>query len=346
MPTKNQPKIKAIQYGCGKMGIFFLRYLYEQGVEIVGAIDNNPALIGHDIAEIIGLKKKTGIKIESDAEKVFKTKKADVCIVAIASLMTDMEKHFSIPLRYGVNVISTCEESFYPFTTSAKITQRLDKLAKKNHCTIAGSGYQDVFWGYLISVLAGATHKITKIEGISSYNVEDYGIALAKVHGAGLSLKEFDTQIAKNNSLPSYMWNSNEWLAAHFGWTIKSIKQKLVPTTNKKALKSKTLGMSIPAGYATGMSAVVTLITKEGPIIETQCVGKVYDKTDVDLNDWIISGEPTTSVNIKRPATVELTCATIVNRLPDLIAAPAGYFTTDKMPAPEYRTKSLEKYLK
>ena len=50
---------------------------------------------------------------------------------------------------------------------------------------------QDVFWGNLISVLAGATHKITKIKGKSSYNVEDYGIALAKAHGAGLSKKEF-----------------------------------------------------------------------------------------------------------------------------------------------------------
>jgi 4-hydroxy-tetrahydrodipicolinate reductase len=197
----------------------------------------------------------------------------------------------------------------------------------------------------LISVIAGATHQIIKIQGVSSYNVEDYGIALAKVHGAGLSLKEFDKQIAKNSSLPSYMWNSNEWLAERFGWTVKSIKQKLIPTTCKTALKSKTLGLTIPAGYATGMSAVVTLTTKEGPIIEAQCIGKVYDKKEFDINDWTITGEPTTTVKIDRPATVELTCATIVNRLPDLISAPSGYVPTDRMPAPTYKSQSLEKYL-
>jgi 4-hydroxy-tetrahydrodipicolinate reductase len=343
---KKKKKIRVIQYGCGKMGAVFLRYLTEKGAEIVGAIDTNPSLVGRDIADIIGLKKKTGIIIENNAEKIFKQKKADVCIVAIASLMADMEKHLSLPLNYGVNVISTCEEAFYPWNTSKKITKRLDKLAKNNNCTITASGYQDVFWGNLISIIAGATHKIKLIEGVSSYNVEDYGIALAEVHGAGLSLKDFDKKIAKNSKLPSYMWNSNEWLASQLGWTVKSIKQSLVPTKNNRALKSKTLGLTIPSGHATGMSAIVTLETKEGPTIKTECIGKVYAKGEIDKNDWKISGEPDTRVVINQPATVELTCATIVNRLPQLINAPAGYITSEKLPPAAYLTKNLEHYLK
>lgn len=338
-------KLRVIQYGCGKMGQVFLRYLYEKGAEIVGAIDGNPAMEGKDAGEVAGLGFKLNVPIHTDADAVFESCDADICIIAIASLMEDMYPHLERAARYGVNAITTCEEAFYPWTTSPALTNRLDRLAKEAGCTLCGSGYQDVFWGNLITSLAGATHRIDRIEGISSYNVEDYGIALAKVHGAGLSPEDFDREIARNDSLPSYMWNANEWLCSQFGWTVKNMKQELVPTTHKEDLVSSTLGKTIPAGHATGMSAVVTTETVQGPVIVTECVGKVYAPGEVDCNDWTIKGEPDTSLRIAGPSTVELTCATIVNRLPLVMEAPDGFFTTEKMPPAEYRTYPLHLYV-
>ena len=217
---------------------------------------------------------------------------------------------------------------------------------KGNHCTLTASGYQDVFWGNLITTLAGSSHKIVRIEGQSSYNVEEYGLALAEVHGAGLNLAEFDEKIAKNDSLPSYMWNSNEWLCSQFGWTIKSMEQKLVPTTFNKDIHSETLQKIIPAGDATGMSAIVTTVTNQGPVIVSECIGKVYSEGEVDRNDWKIIGEPDTVIKIACPATVELTCATVVNRIPQVIKAPAGFYTTEKILRAEYITYPLHFYVK
>ncbi len=329
-------KIRVIQYGCGKMGRVFLRYLQEKGAEIVGAIDMNPALEGKDAGEVAGLGMKLNVPITSNAEAVFSSCDADACIIAVKSLMTDVEPAFEIAARYGVNAISTCEESFYPWTTSCAITNRLDRLAKEHNCTLSGSGYQDVFWGNLVTAIAGATHRIDRIEGSSSYNVEEYGIALAEVHGAGLSPEDFEEKIAKNANLPSYMWNTNEWLCSQLGLSIASMKQELVPLFHDKDLKSETLGRVIKAGQATGMSAVVTTETYQGITLVTQCIGKVYAPGEVDTNEWSVKGEPDTTITVTQPATVELTCATIVNRLPILIESPAGFYTTEKMPQARY----------
>ena len=354
-------KIKVIQYGVGKMAHYTVRYLLEKGCELVCAVDINPNITGKDVGEVLNLGH-LGINVTGidDVDSLFSSVNADACIITTMSLMSDLESAMLTCAKHGVNAISTCEEAFYPMNSSPKITDKIDDLAWENNCTICGAGYQDVFWGNLIATLAGATHKITKIVGRSSYNVEDYGIALAKVHGAGLDLDTFQKEIAASDNitpeerqklidegkfLPSYMWNVNGWLCSKLGLTVTSQVQKCVPQTHNKDLTSSTLNMTIPAGYATGMSAVVTTETAEGITIESECIGKVYSEEEYDVNDWTIYGEPDTEVVIRRPATVELTCATIVNRLPDIINAPAGYVTTDNMPTNTYRVEPLNYYV-
>ena len=355
-------KVKVVQYGTGKMAVYTMRYVYEKGGEIVGAIDINPDVIGKDIGDIMGTDKKN-IKVTDakDAESLLKEVKPDIVIVTTMSLLKDIEEAFMLCAKLGINAISTCEEAFYPFNSNPVLADKIDKLAKENGCTITGSGYQDVYWGELISAIAGSTHKITRIKGSSSYNVEDYGIALARAHGAGLTLDEFDKQIAsvdrvsdeerqsiiqKGEYSPSYMWTVNGWLCSKLGLTPISQSQKCIPQTYKEDIDSSTLGMTVKAGDATGMSAVVTTNTKEGIILETQCIGKVYSKEDFDKNEWTIEGEPNTTIVVSRPNTVELTCATIVNRIPDVINGVPGYVSTDKLDELKYLVKPMNEYVR
>lgn len=348
-------QIKAVQIGCGKMSKYIMKYIYDLGGSIVGAVDISEKLIGTDIGLIIDTEKK-GVIVEdiSKLDEILKETKPDIAIITTMSFLNDVEESIRTCIINKVNVITTSEECFYAENSNPTLFHELDVLAKSNRVTITGCGYQDVFWGNMITVLAGSNHNITKIKGSSSYNVEDYGLALAKAHGAGLTLDEFESEIASLDNIsdeereniihkrefnPSYMWNAVGWIADKMHLTPKRLTQKCVPMTSEEDIHSETLNMDIASGMATGMSAVATLETEEGIIIEAECIGKVYGPNDFDKNIWTIYGEAETTVTIDRPNTVELTCGDIVNRIPDVIDARPGFIPTSKLNESTYKLK-------
>jgi len=308
-----------------------IRYVTEKGHTVVGVIGHHD--IGKDAGEVAGFKKlDVAISDEKDVEKVIAETKPQVCLLATRSTMKDLEPALKVCGSHGIHALTIGEEAFYAWHTSPAICKELDELYKKNKCTFSGTGYQDVFWGLLPAAIVGASHKVTKLECFTQYNVDDYGKALCEAHGVGLSKEEFEKQITKNASVgPAYVWNSNEWICGRFGWKIKKTTQELLPTLQEHEIPSKSYGTAVKAGNATGMKAIVKTETTDGILIETTMVGQVYTGDLIDICTWNIHGEPNTEITVKRPATVELTCASIVNRISQVMHAHHGYVTSDKL---------------
>ena len=80
--------MRIVQYGCGKMSKYTMRYVYEKGSTIVGAFDINPNVIGKDIGEIIECENKNVIIQDvSEAYETMKSLKPDACIITTPLLL-------------------------------------------------------------------------------------------------------------------------------------------------------------------------------------------------------------------------------------------------------------------
>lgn len=355
-------KLRVVQYGCGKMSKYLMKYIFDNGGEIVAAFDNEETIIGKDIGEIIGCENK-GIKISSieKVEVIFKKLKPDACIVAIGSRIKEVKDIFLLCAKNGVNAISTCEEGFYIRKSLPLIISEIDKIAKENNCTIMASGNGELFWGNIIYTLSGSISNISKIKSNIIYNIENNLLNSNEKNCIGFTLKEFENLYGENIDFnfkefninlnkevksPLYILSENEYLCSKLELTPLSHKDELLPEVHFKDIKSNKLNFEIKAGCVRGITSIVTTYTEEDIIIESKYTGLVYDNDEFDKSEWIIEGDPTTSIVINKPPRIELSCAMIVNILPQLINCEPGFIGTEIIPKNAYLKKPLNFYVK
>jgi len=353
-------KIRFVQYGCGRMGSHTGRYAVEKGCEMAAAFDAAPSLTGRSATDFFGIDA-GDVKISdaADAADIIRETKPDICIVTTQSRLCDVKDILLICAENGVNVVTSCDESIYPWNSSPAITDELDKAAKAHNCTLSGTGANETQYGGIFALYGGNSQKTDKIYAKALWNIDDYGIALANMFGVGMTPEEFDEKVAAADKVseaerqklieegkfePSPVWNTNGWICDYLGLAVTHQSQQCIPVFADKDIDSTTLGKTIPKGKAIGMKASAVTETQEGITVETESIGIVYGQGEEDVNEGYSYGVPDTEVIIKHPHTVENTCATIVNRIPDVINAQPGYVTTSRMPILKYRANPLNLY--
>lgn len=339
-------RIKAIVYGVGAMNKIITRFALEKGVDIVGALARSPEKVGKDLGTVAGLDHELGVVIEDDPAKMLSTRTVDIALIAVNSYMNDLHEHLRVCAEHGVNAITIGEEALYSWNTSPILTAELDALAKKNNCTLTGTGQQDTYWVNIVSLMMGTSHHVDTVTGRVSWNVDDYGPEVATDQRVGNTPEEFDAWLANVGSRPPTFGRPVLGaLLAATGLTVGEITTSTRPEIATEPVNSKSLGTTVQAGNVIGFTDIDEVKTLEGPKLTFEMAGKLYQPGETDSNEWRITGEPDLELSNGPVPTEVTTCTQMVNRIPDVISADPGFVTMEKLPRIRYRPFPLSQYL-
>ena len=326
--------------GVGAMGSLCARLLLEKGVVLVGAATRETHL-GEDLGEAVGLGRELGVTVSGDPEEAFAETRPDIVVVATATYLEDVYEAVAACLRCGSSVITTAEELLYAWRTRPDLAAELDELARRHGVTVVGSGYNDYFWGGEVTQLAGCCQRIDLIEGVGQFDIDDYGPQVARNNHVGDSAAAFAAAFAGSGGRPAFFQVVADLICADLGLHLDEVRETIRPATEAVTVRCEALGIDVAPGDVTGKVTEVDAATAEGTRLHLELRERLYLDGETDLNRWVLHGTPDVVLENPAPATDVLTCATIVNRVPDVLNAPAGYVTVDRLPRLRYASRPL-----
>jgi len=321
-----------VQFGIGPIGQSCLKtILSKKGhLNLVGVIDIDPAKVGKDVAEIMGLDSPTGVVVSGDAEAVLSSTKPDVVVHTTSSFLARMYDQLIPCARHGANVVSSTEELSWPYDRHPEIAAELDQVAKENGVSILGTGVNP---GYAMDALAlMATGVCNEVRSITINREVDAGLRrlpLQQKVGAGISEAAFAEKKATGMFGHIGLVESVRMVAAGLGWTIDRIEEHLDPVISKKEVGTPflTVKKGDVAGihhHAYGYDGDELLLTLDL---------KMFVGAEDPRDAVRVDGDPPMDLVVRRGIFGDTaTVATLVNGIPQVFDAEPGLKTVKDVP--------------
>ncbi len=336
--ANKSPPLRMIQFGLGAAGCEILRLARSKGVELVGAIDSDPAKLGQDAGELAGVGP-LGVKVERPGA-LCRQGVADVLLHATRYGPKESAADVVGFLRAGINVISISGVSFLPAWDEA-LARRVDQAAREGGATVVGTGLNP---GLLLDVvpilMSSACESIKRISAARVADFSPWGPETIRNYGMGLSPAEFDQQVAAGKiGLHAEISQSLGMIAHALGGTVEGFKQERlsIVTSTRRTGASVT----IEPGQVCGFRHIATARCSTGPEIRLQHCGVVHPDPASDGVEpgthVTIEGVPAVQVSIKGELSeaggvYAATAARAVNAIPYVVAAAPGLVTLADLP--------------
>jgi 2,4-diaminopentanoate dehydrogenase len=326
-------KLKVISFGLGPIGssIAKLAFARKNSLEVIGAVDANPAFEGKDLSEFTGDTAPTGVKIKKSAGKLYK--EADVVLHATSSFLSAAEAQLMEFCENGVDVVSTCEELSYPWMAHKESATRLDRAAKDHGVTLLGTGVNP---GFVLDVLAitlsGVCASVSEVNATRILDATKRRVPFQKKVGIGLSTAEFDDNVRTGKFGHIGLPESMAMVCDSLGSPLDKIDQKISAKLAESTVKTEHFG-SVAPGKVIGLVQDGQGYSK-GRIVANYHI-EMYAGAPHPRDEIELVGNPTIKLQIPGGTPGDIaTCAIIVNSIPRAVDAAPGLKTVrDLRPA-------------
>lgn len=326
-------KIRVAQFGLGPIGQACVKVLLQKtNVELIGAIDIDPAKVGRDVGEICGLKEAIGATVRSDAAAALAEWKPQVVVHTTSSFLDKIEAQLEEIMRSGCHVVSSSEELFYPFERNPEFCRRIDRLAKEHKVAVVATGVNP---GFTMDVLPLClTGVCTNVKALKISRIADASnrrLPFQQKIGAGMTRAEFRKRLAAGGFGHIGLRESAQIVAKTLGWEIESYKGTLQPIMAAKRVKTKYL--TVEKGQVAGIHQTLRckIAGKDALVFDWMMfVGAKESYDGVE-----IAGDPPISMRIDGGVFGDTgTIGALVNTVPKVINAAPGLRTMTDLPVP------------
>lgn len=330
--------IRIVVDGIGIVGSQFVCEAAKKNIRIVGAVDNSAKKIGCDLGEYLGIGK-MDILITKNLDEVLKREKPDLVVLCTRTNISDIIEDIETCILNRVNILTSSEECYLWKITNKELGIYIDMLAKKHGVTICAGGVQDMNWNIIPSALSAMCHNISRIEGVTLATIDNFGPVVMEEAYVGLTIEEFRTKVAKIEDVPFDAFTISLYaLAERLNLHVKSKKISFKPVIARKEMFCKPLDIFIPIGDLIGSETITELETTEGIVLSCSFISKLAEETDSAYNKWNIVGNPNLSLILNDMHGDITTTSCMINRIPDILNAKAGFITVNDLPVPCYKT--------
>jgi 4-hydroxy-tetrahydrodipicolinate reductase len=148
---------------------------------------------------------------------------------------------------------------------------------------------------------------------------------MMRAYGVDMTQAEFAQKVTK---VPGQLGELYKGIPHHvmhaLGFTITNVTERREPVLSDQPVWCRILNRSLDPGTSLGLRIVASVETAEGPTASAHIELRILAEGEAEHMMWTVDGRPPSKIRVDRADGVHTSAACMVNRIPDVIAAPSG----------------------